>query len=150
MKKKMFLTAVAIALGVGVLALISTPAFSKESKRPFVFVGLWENIDVVDGSEGTLSITPDEAGGFRVLIKTTDVSVCPSGGAGFSIGTATIEAGVLVSADRMIRCESGDDVSSPVEFVPDHRYDLLIMNFTGGQRLPIVWHRTSTSRVLGD
>ena len=150
MKKKMVLTAVMIALSVGVLALTNTHVFSNESKRPFPFVGFWENIDAVDGSHGMLSITPDGAGGFIVLIKTTDVSVCPSGGAGFSTGTATVKAGVLVSADRVLICENDPPVNSPVEFVPDYKYDLLTMNFTGGERLPIVWHRTSTSRVPKD
>ncbi len=150
MKKKMVLTAVVVALSIGVLALTSTHVFSQASKRPFPFVGFWENIDSVDGSNGMLSITPDRAGGFVVLIKTTDVSVCPSGGPGFSTGTATVKAGVLVSTDRVIVCQQDPPVISPVEFVPDHKYDLLTMNFTGGQRLPIVWHRISTSRVPAD
>ena len=90
---------------------------------------------------------------FTLLTASTNAPEFCEEEEGYSIGTARITEGRLISEDRTIICagEVGEEVnSSPVELVPNKRDDVIMMKFLSSDRGPIVFHRqTSRNKFRG-
>lgn len=113
----------------------------------FDYVAMWENIDLLDGSRGWVSITPgSERGGFDVMVTSEFMTICGTeSGQGYGKGTAEVVDGELVSEDYVIFCEDGPEIAGPVTFEPQRRDDLLIMTLVGVDRPPFFFHRVSSN-----
>jgi hypothetical protein len=83
------------------------------------FLGLWQGIDAVDGSEAQRSITLNRDGTFNIIGYETYFSGC-NGGRGLVTATGVLENGVIISEDFRLTCFD-KFVTEPFEarYIPD-------------------------------
>ena len=83
------------------------------------FVGLWQGIDTVDGSEAQRSITLNRDGTFNINGFESYLSAC-LGGRGTIAGTGVLQDGKIISDDLEVTCEEWEvGVLIPQEYIPD-------------------------------
>ena len=126
---------------------------------PRVFVGLWEGIDLTDGSIQRVSITcaDDSGDGQRSAtsgssgrdegaticdVRLTDTFFTDCDGAmGSAQGDGVIEDGILVVAELDLTCQNGDVLTESDLFIPDFANGTLIDD--DGRPPSTVFHRIS-------
>ena len=105
------------------------------------FVGLWEGVDSNDGGHQILSITDNEDGTLKLLLRDTTYTLCPTD-EGVSEGTGIIQPdGTLNSENFTLRCLATETLqSTPTSFQLDqgvlHRMRTAPLD-------PIDYHQTS-------
>ena len=133
-----------------VLAVLTSSAFASiaTAGAPFGikfnqagFFGLWEGIDLMDGSGMQRSITQGPDGTPRIVGRETFFSDCPSG-AGIIIGTGTFD-GQRLLADQSLKCanDSQADISATYEL--NRKDGTLIETPYNTDVAPLVYHRIS-------
>ncbi len=115
--------------------------------KKFYFIGLWQGIDLTDGSEVQRSITYNRDGTFTILGYETFYTGC-EGDRGIVEATAVLEDGALISKDFTLTCfkENGLEVIGPnvIKFFPDILNRTLEENYGGlGDFDPTVLHKIS-------
>ena len=88
---------------------------------------------------------------FMILTSSSSVVPFCEGAEGYSMGTAKIVEGTLISEDREIVCpgiDSDTRNASPVLFIPNNRDDVLMMEFISGNRGPILFHRVTSKNIF--
>ena len=75
--------------------------------KKFYFIGLWQGIDLTDGSEIQRSITYNRDGTFTILGYETFYTGCV-GGRGIVEATGALQEGVIVSYDFELNCFASD------------------------------------------
>ncbi len=120
-----------VILFVSVLSLMyvsNVNAFFLE--RGSYFIGLWQGIDPIDGSEVLLSISKNDDGTFSTIGHESNFFVCNDTDKGVSTGTGHIESGVLVTSE-IVQCFSANETIGPypVEYTPDKKKQILNVKY---------------------
>jgi hypothetical protein len=133
-------------ISIAAMILVTSGGSAESAREKFDFVGLWQGIDPVEGDVGLDSVTPNGDGTFTILVK-AKFRFCPeTDPRAFSVATATIQNGNLVSTDRRIFC-GGDvviDSSRKVVYTPVPGEDLLRAFAEPIPEPVIILHRIST------
>ena len=109
------------------------------------FIGLWEGVDLSDGSEVQRLITLNRDGTFNIVGREPYTHGC-RGERGVVSGTGVLEGGVLVSDDFTLTCFNGyGPFTDRAEYTPDKLNGTLIEEFPdsgfGGESLHKVSNR---------
>jgi hypothetical protein len=107
-------------------------------REVFYFIGLWQGIDPIDGSEMLRSITRNGDGTF-LIVGTESHYVGCYGDRGKSVGTGVLEGNVIASSDFTLICygdnyfADADDVyyPCPMEIEADRLNRTIIENYEG-------------------
>ena len=100
------------------------------------WAGLYQAVDIVDGSVDTLSIAPNDDGTYEIRMSSTGFGMCDEGkSAGALHGTGHVEDGHLVRKDVTFRClESGETGElKSTRYVPHEELDILTIEGPGGR-----------------
>ena len=109
-------------------------------QRGMYFVGLWQGIDPLDGSEVLRSITIDDYWKFQIKGTETYFKSCKSD-RGIVEATGFIYNSVLITEDFTLKClEDGKNFFIDVEYVPDRKNGTLV-EVIGGDFPPVILHR---------
>ena len=109
------------------------------------FFGLWEGIDVSDGSGMQRSIAQGPGGTLRVLGRETLLSYC-NGAAGIIAGTGIIDQGRLYVEDQRLKCSGGSEVPIPAVYDLNRGDGTLVETPNDTTVEPLVYHRISRRR----
>lgn len=106
--------AAAVLTGAGALA---TPlALAQDSDASFA--GLWEGVDIVDGSLRTVAIADlDGDGVWDVHAHDTYWTLC-EGPQGVAVMTGTIEADGVLRVKGTVRCPDGKEIEGESTYAP--------------------------------
>ena len=116
--------------------------------RSSYFIGLWQGIDPVDGSEVLFSIFKNDDGTFSILGHESSFFVCDDTDKGVITGKGQIEHGVLVTTEMRLQClqeKNLEPIFYSVEYEPDKTNQILIYKAIGGDppSEPIILYRIS-------
>lgn len=114
--------------------------------RSSYFIGLWQGIDPVDGSEVLFSIFKNDDGTFSILGHESSFYTCANTDKGVVTGTGQIVHGVLAITDMKLQCLQEEDlppVFYSVEYEPDKTNQILIYKATDPPSEPIILYRIS-------
>lgn len=138
MKRVWGLLVVAIA-ATSTLAVAGT---SRSSNRHFL--GLWEGVDVNDGSKRTISITDrDRDGLFEVASRDSYWTLC-AGDRGIELATGGVRYDGVLETEGTVRCfESGLELPIVQTYEFSRREDTLFATPVGTGLTPITLHRAS-------
>lgn len=138
---------VKLAVFLILIAIIAVPFATADSGKRHnkkFFIGLWQGIDPLDGSEALRSITIDEDGKFQIIGYESYYNGCGSD-RGIVKATGNLDNGVLVTDYFSLECyESGiiyDGIF--VEYIRDKKNGTLIESIGGGFP-PVILHRVNT------
>jgi hypothetical protein len=108
------------------------------------FIGLWQGVDDLDGSESQRSITINSDGTFNIIGFEPYTSGC-EGERGKITGTGMLEEGVIVSNDFTLTCynDLGPFTVIQAEYKPDKLNGTLIEQVGGGDFPSIIFHKIS-------
>jgi hypothetical protein len=124
------------------LALGAVPASSQSAQRQFL--GLWEGVDLNDGSKRTVSITDrDGDGTFEVASRDTFWTLC-DGDRGLELAEGGVRADGVLETDGLVTCFDGAP-QLPVQQTYEYsrREDTLLATPHGTPLVPITLHRVS-------
>lgn len=131
-----------------IISICFTPlAGAKMVKQGTGFIGLWQGVDPLDGSEVFRSITLDENGNFNIIGSETYFSGCGSD-RGIVEATGYLENGVLKTSVYTLTCyEIDKTISVDAEYVRDKENGTLT-EVIGGDfpPPPVILHRISTKK----
>jgi len=133
---------------VSILVLmIAVPICSADSgKNKKKFIGMWQGIDPLDGSEALRSITLDDDGIYNIVGYESFYNGCYSATGnprGIVEATGSVEDGVLITDYFALKCQNGpvyDDIS--VEYIRDKKNGTIIESIGGGFP-PVILHKVS-------
>jgi hypothetical protein len=112
---------------VALLPLMLGSSANAASERSFFglrsFIGLWEGIDPVDGSDSLRSITCSLDLSCEFAATDSVITLC-GGGSGFAGGTGGFEGDELVFPDAVLTCPDGASVNLAI------RYEHALLNRT--------------------
>lgn len=139
---------IVIFVALSIVLVSNTDAGSFE--RGNYFIGLWQGIDPIDGSEMLRSITKNEDGSFSVTGTESHFIGC-DGDRGKVLGTGVLEGNVIVSSDFTLICyganyfSDADDVfyPTPMEIEADRFNRTIIENYENSIFPSAVLHRIS-------
>lgn len=104
----------AVLLGAGVLTAPLALAQDKQAG----FAGLWEGVDIVDGSLRTVAIADlDGDGIWDVHAHDTFWTLC-AGPQGIAAMTGTIEADGVLRVKGIVRCPDGKEIDGEATYTP--------------------------------
>ena len=107
------------------------------------FIGLWQGIDLYDGSEVLISITVNSARIFDIIWSESYIGSC-GGGRGIVKGTGVLEDSVIISEDLTLTCFDGPIVGPMrMEFVFDPLNGTLKVKIVDSQFDPTTLHRVN-------
>jgi hypothetical protein len=109
------------------------------------FVGLWQGIDTVDGSEAQRSITLNRDGTYNIAGREGYFSAC-DGARGILNGTGALENGVLFFKNFEVTCFYEESVESriiPVKYIPDKLNSTLRERFIDEEDIRTTYHKVS-------
>lgn len=137
MKRSWILSLVAL-----VLALTAVGANRGSSNRQFL--GLWEGVDVNDGSLRAISITDrDKNGVLEVAARDSFWTLC-DGDRGLELATGGVRGDGVLETDGLVTCfEGGEEVSVQQTYEYSRREDTLFATPGGTSLVPITLHRVS-------
>jgi hypothetical protein len=126
------------------LSIIFVPFVGADfHQRGMYFVGLWQGVDPLDGSEVLRSITIDDYWKFQIKGTETYFSGCKSD-RGIVEATGFIYNGVLITEEFTLKCfEDGKILFIDVEYVPDRKNGTLV-EVIRGDFPPVILHRIDT------
>ena len=129
-----------------IFSICFTPlADAKMVNKGAGFIGLWQGVDPLDGSEVLRSITLDENGNFNIIGSETYFSGCGSD-RGIVEATGYLDNGVLITEGYTLKCyESRKTIPVDVEYVRDKENGTLT-EVIGGDFPPVILHRISTKK----
>lgn len=141
-------TIVVLLIALSIVLVSNTDAGSFD--RGQFFIGLWQGIDPIDGSEMLRSITRDEDGTFSITGTETHFIGC-EGDRGKVIGTGVLEGNVIVSSDFTLICyganyfDDADDeyFSTPMVIEPDRFNRTITENYESPMFPSAVLHKVS-------
>ena len=100
------------------------------------WAGLYQGIDIVDGSHDVMSIVPNGDGTYDIRVKSTGLAYCDDGARpGVIRAEARVEAGQLVREKVAYRCE-GEAGFTDMEdgtYVRDDETGILTIEVRGGR-----------------
>jgi len=108
------------------------------------FLGLWEGVDVNDGSKRTISITDHESDGFfEVASRDTFWTLC-NGDRGLEVASGVVDDEGILVTEGVVTC-FGDPAQLPVQQTYEYsrRTDTLVATAVGTGLIPITLHRVS-------
>lgn len=108
------------------------------------FLGLWEGVDVNDGSKRTISITDHEGDGvFEVASRDTFWTLC-DGDRGLEIASGAVDDDGVLVTEGIVTCFD-DPVQLPIRQTYEYsrRSDTLVATPVGTGLIPITLHRMS-------
>ena len=111
---------IAVSIVVFSIILASTVQAGGFFKSSY-FIGLWQGIDTVDGSEAQRSITLNRDGTFNISGREEYFSAC-NGYRGILKGKGMFVNGVVVSEEFELTCiyeTSAESTKMPVMYIPD-------------------------------
>ena len=119
-------------------------ALAKSVNQGKDFVGLWQGIDPLDGSEVLRSITLDEDGTFNIIGTETYFDGCD--GRGKVSATGSFDNGILGSNNYTLHCYDPEKDITPrwVEYVQDKENGTIVEVI--GNFPPVILHRIDTQR----
>lgn len=127
-----------------ILAVSSAAGGGRSSAVNRHFLGLWEGVDVNDGSKRTISITdPDGDGILEVASRDTYWTLC-SGDRGIELATGGVRHDGVLETKGRVTCyedQSGVDIMQTYEF--SRREGTLFATPLGTGLIPITLHRVS-------
>jgi hypothetical protein len=108
------------------------------------FVGLWQGVDISDGSEAQRSITLNSDGTFNIIGQEPYTSGC-NGERGMVTATGVLEGGVIITDDFMLICFNGYGPFGPFDatYTPDKRNGTLKEGFPDSISSPTSLHKIS-------
>lgn len=108
------------------------------------FIGLWEAIDIEDGSHVILSITDNGDSTVKLLLYDTYFGRCNGGrGLGQGIGNVSAEQSLKVD-DFTVTCfESSQSVKTPVTYTLNSDGTLMETVLTEPSASKLIYHQTS-------
>jgi hypothetical protein len=127
---------------VSVVMLAASGREGRSANRHFL--GLWEGVDVNDGSKRTISITDrDRDGIFEVAARDTYWTLC-DGDRGIELSTGSVRYDGVLATDGLVTCFD-DSIEVPVMQTYEYskREDTLFATPHGTDLLPITLHRVS-------
>ena len=135
-----------IKLFITMVALSSTTAFGSDSNSNNIkkFTGLWEGVDINDGSRRTISIADhDEDGVFEVRVRDSFWSLC-NGDRGVEQSFGSVEKKNLLRGHGVVTCFD-EDIEITVEhtFKYSKKDDTIVETTVGTQFLPNTLYRLS-------
>ncbi len=109
------------------------------------FLGLWEGVDVNDGSKRTISITDLDADGvFEVTSRDTFWTLC-NGDRGLEAATGSVRRDGVLETEGLVTCY---DAMPPLPIRQTYQFsrreDTLLATPLGTTLVPIVLHRVSS------
>lgn len=126
------------------LAVVTLGASGARTKSSRQFLGLWEGVDVNDGSKRTVSITDrDRDGILEVASRDTYWSLC-DGDRGLELATGGVIQGVLTTEGELTCFD--DRVPLPIQqtYELSPRDDTLYATPVGTGLVPVTLHRVSS------
>ncbi|MEJ2085351.1 MAG: hypothetical protein P8Y44_06700 [Acidobacteriota bacterium] len=108
------------------------------------FLGLWEGVDVNDGSKRTISITDHENDGvFEVASRDTFWTLC-NGDRGLEIASGVVDDEGILVTEGVVNCFD-DPTQLPIQQTYEYsrRSDTLVATPLGTGLIPITLHRVS-------
>jgi hypothetical protein len=108
------------------LSMVFPPIVGADAlKGKMYFIGLWQGVDPMDGSEALRSITLKDDGTFKIIGSETYWTIC-DGGRGIVEGTGVLNKGIL-AADHRITCFTGVEgiTETTAQFIPDKKNGIL-------------------------
>ena len=130
--------AAAVVLSVSAGSLDRAPAANRH------FLGLWEGVDVNDGSKRTVSITDhDDDGIFEVDSRDSFWTLC-EGDRGLERATGGVRPDGVLETDGLVTCFS-NGITVPVDQTYEYsrREDTLFATPGGTPLMPVTLHRVS-------
>ena len=108
------------------------------------FVGLWQGVDINDGSEAQRSITLNSDGTFNIIGQEPYTSGC-EGERGMVTATGVLEGGVIITDNFMLICFNDNGPFGPGEatYTPDKLNGTLIEGFPDSIFSPMSLHKIS-------
>lgn len=104
------------------------------------FIGLWQGVDPLDGSEALRSIIKNKDGTFKITGSESFFSGCGSD-RGIVEATGYVKRYVLRTEDATLTCFEDNTVFDiELKYVPDRKNGTLV-EVTGGGFPPVVLHR---------
>ena len=112
------------------------------------FTGLWEGVDINDGSRRTISIADhDEDGVFEIRVRDSFWSLC-NGDVGVEQSFGSIEEPNLLRAHGVVTCfQEGIEIIVEHTFEYSKKDDTLVETTVGTIFLPNTLHRVSQSQT---
>ena len=109
-----------LTLSIVFTSLVS--AYALEGKT--YFIGLWQGVDPLDGSENLISITLNKDGTFNIIGSESYWTFCDGGrgivkGTGHLIYQGTLDHLGILEADETLTCFSGGTADYTEQFIPD-------------------------------
>ena len=126
------------------LALLTLGAGGERGASSRHFLGLWEGVDVNDGSKRTISITDrDRDGVLEVASRDSYWTLC-SGDRGIELASGRVGGNGVLTTEGEVTCFE-TMVVLPVQqtYEPSRRDDTLFATPVGTGLLPITLHRVS-------
>jgi len=123
-------------------ALLGAGGRYQRSNRQFL--GLWEGVDVNDGSKRTISITDhDEDGVIEVAARDTYWTLC-DGDRGIELATGGVRHDGVLATNGVVTCfETLDEVRVMQTYELSRQKDTLFATPHGTSLIPITLHRVS-------
>ncbi len=133
-----------------VAVLFATPFASSAADGEFRYaryshlLGLWEGVDVNDGSKRTISITDrDDDGVFEVASRDTYWTLC-QGDRGIEVASGEVRRDGVLATDGLVMCfETGDEIPVHQTYEYSRDEDTLFATPDGTNLIPITLHRVS-------
>jgi len=131
-------------LVVSVLGLATLGAADRDSASHRPFIGLWEGVDVNDGSRRTVSIAdPDGDGQIEVNSHDTYWTLC-AGDRGLERATGGVRRNGVLETNGLVTCfESGVQIAVTQTYELSSRDGTLLATPHGTSVTGIVLHRVS-------
>ncbi|HSF14120.1 MAG TPA: hypothetical protein VLK65_01050 [Vicinamibacteria bacterium] len=124
------------------VVLLAAGGTNKKSNRPFL--GLWEGVDVNDGSKRTISITDhDRDSVVEVAARDTYWTLC-DGDRGIELAKGGVRHDGVLATDGLVTCfETAVEISVLQTYELSQRDDTLFATPHGTSLIPITLHRVS-------
>ena len=125
--------------------ILASNVYAGQFYESFNFIGLWQGIDTVDGSEAQRSITLNSDGTFNIIGREGYFSAC-DGFRGILKGTGVLENGVLFFENFEVTCFYEDGEESriiPVKYIPDKFNGTIRERFIDEEDIRTTYHKVS-------
>ena len=143
--KRFFVTVVVVGL-MAALHTTCTSTNSADEEENRFFIGLWEGIDPVDGSNVRVSISNiDRDGVFEIVWSETFFTLC-DGEPGVVTGTGTVGEDGILRGNEVLTClTTGETLNSEGVYEPVKKDEILVnISPTNPELPPIILHQVSS------
>lgn len=135
-----------LTIALAAVALLSTTSTRVEERHNHNrdFLGLWQGVDLNDGSLRSISITDRERDGIlEVAARDTYWTLC-LGDRGIEIASGRVQHDGVLITDGLVMCfETGDEIPVQQTYEYSRREETLFATAVGTGLIPVSLHRVS-------